>query len=62
MYVYFEYVLIVFDFFDLCNLKKLMLWLWWLFVCMGFECEEVNILCGVVKYILLKLGKLGGDV
>ncbi len=61
MYVHLENALIALDFLDPRNPKKLMPRLRRLFARTGLEREEVNILRGVAKHILLKSGKPGGD-
>ncbi|WP_175819551.1 RNA methyltransferase [Burkholderia sp. BCC0419] len=61
MYVHLENALISLDFLDPRNPKKLMPRLRRLFARTGLEREEVNILRGVAKHILLKSGKPGGD-
>lgn len=52
MFEYLEQGLVEIGFLDFVQLKKLMLCLWWLFVCMQLEIEEVNILWGIVKCML----------
>lgn len=54
MYVHFENALIALDFLDPRNPKKLMPRLRRLFARTGLEREEVNILRGIAKHILLK--------
>lgn len=61
MYVHLENALIALDFLDPRNPKKLMPRLRRLFARTGLEREEVNILRGIAKHILLKSGKPGGD-
>ncbi|RQU40940.1 RNA methyltransferase [Burkholderia cenocepacia] len=61
MYVHLENALIALDFLDPRNPKKLMPRLRRLFARTGLEREEVNILRGVAKHILLKSGKPDGD-
>ncbi|MBR8297025.1 RNA methyltransferase [Burkholderia cenocepacia] len=61
MYVHLENALIALDFLDPCNPKKLMPRLRRLFARTGLEREEVNILRGIAKHILLKSGKPDGD-
>ncbi|MCO8645582.1 RNA methyltransferase [Burkholderia multivorans] len=54
MYLHLENALIALDFLDPRNPKKLMPRLRRLFARTGLEREEVNILCGIAKHILLK--------
>lgn len=54
MYVHIENALIALDFLDPRNPKKLMPRLRRLFARTGLEREEVNILRGIAKHILLK--------
>ncbi|AZQ51617.1 RNA methyltransferase [Burkholderia cenocepacia] len=61
MYVHLENALIALDFLDPRNPKKLMPRLRRLFARTGIEREEVNILRGIAKHILLKSGKPDGD-
>ncbi|HDR9797200.1 TPA: RNA methyltransferase [Burkholderia cenocepacia] len=61
MYVHLENALIALDFLDPRNPKKLMPRLRRLFARTGLEREEVNILRGIAKHILLKSGKPDGD-
>nr|WP_245170443.1 RNA methyltransferase [Burkholderia sp. CpTa8-5] len=61
MYVHLENALVALDFLDPRNPKKLMPRLRRLFARTGLEREEVNILRGVAKHILLKSGKPDGD-
>ncbi|MDN7699572.1 RNA methyltransferase [Burkholderia semiarida] len=61
MYVHLENALIALDFLDPRNPKKLMPRLRRLFARTGLEREEVNILRGIAKHILLKSNQPGGD-
>ncbi|KVM93237.1 RNA methyltransferase [Burkholderia diffusa] len=61
MYVHLENALIALDFLDPRNPKKLMPRLRRLFARTGLEREEVNILRGIAKHILLKSGAPDGD-
>ncbi|KVE76903.1 RNA methyltransferase [Burkholderia vietnamiensis] len=61
MYGHLERALIALDFLDPRNPKKLMPRLRRLFARTGLEREEVNILRGVAKHILLKTGAPDGD-
>jgi tRNA/rRNA methyltransferase len=60
MYVHLENALIALDFLDPANPKKLMSRLRRLFARSGLEREEVNIVRGIAKHILLKV-KAGKD-
>jgi tRNA/rRNA methyltransferase len=60
MYVHLENALIALDFLDPANPKKLMSRLRRLFARSGLEREEVNIVRGIAKHILLK-AKAGND-
>ncbi|WP_233863134.1 RNA methyltransferase [Paraburkholderia adhaesiva] len=57
MYVHLENALIALDFLDPANPKKLMSRLRRLFARSGLEREEVNIVRGIAKHILLQKGK-----
>lgn len=61
MYVHLENALIALDFLDPRNPKKLMPRLRRLFARTGLEREEVNILRGIAKHVLLKSGTPDGD-
>ncbi|WP_175908608.1 MULTISPECIES: RNA methyltransferase [Burkholderia] len=61
MYAHLENALIALDFLDPRNPKKLMPRLRRLFARTGLEREEVNILRGIAKHILLKSGTPDGD-
>ncbi|KVA06247.1 RNA methyltransferase [Burkholderia latens] len=61
MYAHLENALIALDFLDPRNPKKLMPRLRRLFARTGLEREEVNILRGIAKHILLKSGTAEGD-
>ncbi|KVL36709.1 RNA methyltransferase [Burkholderia territorii] len=61
MYAHLENALIALDFLDPRNPKKLMPRLRRLFARTGLEREEVNILRGIAKHILLKSGTPEGD-
>ncbi|WP_404990355.1 RNA methyltransferase [Burkholderia pseudomultivorans] len=61
MYVHLENALIALDFLDPRNPKKLMPRLRRLFARTGLEREEVNILRGIAKHILLKTHTPDGD-
>ncbi|RQV02531.1 RNA methyltransferase [Burkholderia cenocepacia] len=61
MYVHLENALIALDFLDPRNPKKLMPRLRRLFARTSLEREEVNILRGIAKHILLKSSKPDGD-
>ncbi|WP_213296119.1 RNA methyltransferase [Paraburkholderia sacchari] len=60
MYVHLENALIALDFLDPANPKKLMSRLRRLFARSGLEREEVNIVRGIAKHILMLKGKEGG--
>ena len=60
MYVHLENALIALDFLDPANPKKLMSRLRRLFARSGLEREEVNIVRGMAKHILMLKGKEGG--
>jgi tRNA/rRNA methyltransferase len=55
MYTHLEQALVTLDFLDPANPKKLMSRLRRLFSRSGLEHEEVNILRGIAKHILLKI-------
>ncbi|MFC4708175.1 MULTISPECIES: RNA methyltransferase [Paraburkholderia] len=57
MYVHLENALIALDFLDPANPKKLMSRLRRLFARSGLEREEVNIVRGIAKHILMRKGK-----
>ncbi|EDT39111.1 RNA methyltransferase [Burkholderia ambifaria] len=61
MYAHLENALVALDFLDPRNPKKLMPRLRRLFARTGLEREEVNILRGIAKHILLKSGTPAGD-
>ena len=61
MYVHLENALIALDFLDPANPKKLMSRLRRLFARSGLEREEVNIVRGIAKHILLLKGKDDGE-
>jgi tRNA/rRNA methyltransferase len=61
MYVHLENALIALEFLDPANPKKLMSRLRRLFARSGLEREEVNIVRGIAKHILLLKGKGEGD-
>ncbi|WP_334043420.1 RNA methyltransferase [Burkholderia ambifaria] len=61
MYAHLENALVALDFLDPRNPKKLMPRLRRLFARTGLEREEVNILRGIAKHILLKAGTPAGD-
>jgi tRNA/rRNA methyltransferase len=61
MYVHLEHALIALDFLDPANPKKLMSRLRRLFARSGLEREEVNIVRGIAKHILLLKGKDDGE-
>ncbi len=61
MYVHLENALIALDFLDPANPKKLMSRLRRLFARAGLEREEVNIVRGIAKHILLKAKAPGSD-
>ncbi|WP_245621025.1 RNA methyltransferase [Paraburkholderia ferrariae] len=61
MYVHLENALIALDFLDPANPKKLMSRLRRLFARSGLEREEVNIVRGIAKHILLLKGKDDGS-
>jgi len=61
MFVHLENALIALEFLDPANPKKLMSRLRRLFARSGLEREEVNILRGVAKHILLLKGRSDGD-
>ncbi len=60
MYVHLEHALVTLGFLDPANPKKLMSRLRRLFARSGLEPEEVNIVRGIAKHILLLKGKDGG--
>ncbi|MFX1672155.1 RNA methyltransferase [Paraburkholderia sp. A2WS-5] len=60
MYVHLENALIALDFLDPANPKKLMSRLRRLFARSGLEREEVNIVRGIAKHILMRKGREGG--
>ncbi|MFL6642875.1 MAG: RNA methyltransferase, partial [Paraburkholderia fungorum] len=61
MYAHLESALIALEFLDPANPKKLMSRLRRLFARAGLEREEVNIVRGIAKHILLKTRTPGGD-
>ena len=61
MYVHLENALIALEFLDPANPKKLMSRLRRLFARSGLEREEVNIVRGIAKHILLKAKAPGGE-
>ncbi|RDJ99025.1 RNA methyltransferase [Paraburkholderia lacunae] len=61
MYAHLESALVALDFLDPANPKKLMSRLRRLFARSGLEREEVNIVRGIAKHILLKTKRPGGD-
>ena len=61
MFVHLENALVALEFLDPANPKKLMSRLRRLFARSGLEREEVNILRGVAKHVLLLKGKRDGD-
>ncbi|HTH59257.1 MAG TPA: RNA methyltransferase [Paraburkholderia sp.] len=61
MFVHLENALIALEFLDPANPKKLMSRLRRLFARSGLEREEVNILRGIAKHVLLLKGKADGD-
>jgi tRNA/rRNA methyltransferase len=61
MYAHLESALIALEFLDPANPKKLMSRLRRLFARSGLEREEVNIVRGIAKHILLKTRTPGGD-
>ncbi|MFP6559466.1 RNA methyltransferase [Paraburkholderia sp. B3] len=61
MYVHLEHALVTLGFLDPANPKKLMSRLRRLFARSGLEREEVNIVRGIAKHILLLKGKGGGN-
>jgi len=61
MYVHLENALIALEFLDPAHPKKLMSRLRRLFARSGLEREEVNIVRGIAKHILLKVGNQGDD-
>lgn len=61
MYTHLESALIALEFLDPANPKKLMSRLRRLFARSGLEREEVNIVRGIAKHILLKTKPPGGD-
>jgi tRNA/rRNA methyltransferase len=61
MFSHLESALVALDFLDPANPKKLMSRLRRLFARSGLEREEVNIVRGIAKHILLKTGPKGGD-
>lgn len=61
MFLHLESALVALDFLDPANPKKLMSRLRRLFARSGLEREEVNIVRGIAKHILLKTGPKGGD-
>ncbi|WP_211610208.1 RNA methyltransferase [Paraburkholderia haematera] len=61
MYAHLESALVALEFLDPGNPKKLMSRLRRLFARSGLEREEVNIVRGIAKHILLKTKPLGGD-
>lgn len=61
MYVHLENALIALDFLDPANPKKLMSRLRRLFARSGLEREEVNIVRGIAKHILMLKGKNGAS-
>lgn len=62
MFVHLESALVALEFLDPANPKKLMSRLRRLFARSGLEREEVNIVRGIAKHILLKTGPKGDDV
>ncbi|MFM0740316.1 RNA methyltransferase [Paraburkholderia xenovorans] len=61
MYAHLESALVALEFLDPANPKKLMSRLRRLFARSGLEREEVNIVRGIAKHILLKTRRPGGD-
>ncbi|NKJ50967.1 RNA methyltransferase [Burkholderia sp. SG-MS1] len=61
MFTHLESALVALDFLDPANPKKLMSRLRRLFARSGLEREEVNIVRGIAKHILLKTKRDGGD-
>lgn len=61
MFVHLESALVALEFLDPANPKKLMSRLRRLFARSGLEREEVNIVRGIAKHILLKTGRKDGD-
>jgi tRNA/rRNA methyltransferase len=61
MYAHLESALVALEFLDPANPKKLMSRLRRLFARSGLEREEVNIVRGIAKHILLKTQRPGGD-
>ena len=61
MYAHLESALVALEFLDPANPKKLMSRLRRLFARSGLEREEVNIVRGIAKHILLKTRPPGGD-
>lgn len=61
MFTHLESALVALDFLDPANPKKLMSRLRRLFARSGLEREEVNIVRGIAKHILLKTKRPGGD-
>jgi tRNA/rRNA methyltransferase len=61
MFTHLERALVAIDFLDPANPKKLMSRLRRLFARSGLEREEVNIVRGIAKHILLKVKRTGDD-
>jgi tRNA/rRNA methyltransferase len=61
MFTHLESALVALDFLDPANPKKLMSRLRRLFARSGLEREEVNIVRGIAKHILLKTKRTGGE-
>jgi tRNA/rRNA methyltransferase len=61
MFTHLESALVAIEFLDPANPKKLMSRLRRLFARSGLEREEVNIVRGIAKHILLKTGRKDGD-